>query len=508
MTTSGGFGPDALVQISPPCGQLLGSSLGGTCVFKGIPYAQPPVGELRWQPPQPLQRWSGTRPALAFGPAPMQTLPPRSSLMYQMNHADTDALVMSEDCLYLNVWSPDISAGAGLPVLVWLHGGGNRTGHAGSDLFDGSRLVARGLVVVTVNMRLGALGFLSLPELAAENPLGASGNYGVQDVVAALQWVQSNIAAFGGDPSRVTLAGNSSGAASITHLMAAPAARGLFSAAIGQSASGIFRPEMRMLSQAEAADQGQRAVSTLGSSLAQLRDLPATALLHLPPQGVVIDGRLLTEDSTEVFLAGRQASIPLLAGWNGDEGSLYASAAAAMQVLEEAGSVRAGLEQHYQLTQVDSHVAGQRLLVGDRRFVYPVWRWACTHAQTSGAATWLYEFAQQPPLPEEVPSPADGCAEYGAFHTAELPYVWDNLAARDWAWSDADHALADQIATTWARFAINGNPNGADLPQWSPVQSTGECQLMRFGAPGIQVSVPRSGAFELFDEIHFAQRGN
>ena len=499
---------DTLVQVSAPCGQLLGSRQGDTCVFKGIPYAQPPVGELRWKAPQPLRPWSGLRPALAFGPASVQALPPRHTLMYQMNHADTDALVMSEDCLYLNVWTPELRGDARLPVLVWLHGGGNRTGHAGSDLFDGGRLAARGMLVVTVNMRLGALGFLSLPELAAENPLGASGNQGLQDALAALQWVQANIAAFGGDAGRVTLAGNSSGAASITHLMAAPAANNLFHAAIGQSASGIFRPERRMLTQAEAAEQGQQLVAPLGSSLARLRDLSATAFLHLPPQGVVIDGRLLREDSTDVFLAGRQARIPLLVGWNADEGSLYASVAAARQVLADAGPTAAALERQYQLDSTDTLVGGQRLLVGDRRFTYPVWRWGYTHAQTGGAPTWLYEFAHLPPVPVELPPPADGGAGYGAFHTAELPYTWDNPAARQWAWSEVDQALAEQMADAWARFVISGDPNGDGLPQWQQLSATDDGQLMRFSATSSSISVPRRGAFELFDEIHFAQRGN
>lgn len=507
MSSFAEFTLDGLVKVSPPCGQLIGRRQGDIGVFKGIPYAQPPVGELRWKPPQPMQPWIGLRPALAYGPAAMQALPLRSSLMYQMNHADADALVMSEDCLYLNVWSPDPSADAGLPVLVWLHGGGNRTGHAGSDLFDGTRLASRGMLVVTVNMRLGALGFLSLPELAAEDSLGASGNYGVQDALAALQWVHDNIAAFGGDAGRVTLAGNSSGAANITHLMAAPAARGLFCAAIGQSASGIFRPEVRMLTQVEAAEQGQKAVTALGSSLAQLRDLPATALLGIPPQGVVIDGRLLSEDSTEVFLGGRQARIPLLVGWNADEGSLYASTGVAQQLLDDAGATKPGLEEHYQLTSARTNVIGQRLLIGDQRFVYPVWRWARTHVQTSDAPTWLYEFAKQPPLPDELPPPADGGTGYGAFHTAELPYVWDNLAARGWPWSDADHALADQLAAAWAHFVISADPNGSALPQWNPLQSAGVGQLMRFKSATESVSVPRHEAFGLFDEIHFARRG-
>lgn len=500
-SSASGVDTGDLMRVSTSSGRLVGKRIGDVSVFKGIPYAAPPVGRLRWQPPQPAQPWAGERLAFEFGPAPMQVLPPRSSLMYRVNHDDATALVMSEDCLYLNVWSPDASPGANLPVLFWIHGGANKTGHGGQELFDGSRLAARGLVVVTVNMRLGALGFLSLPALNAEDPFGASGNYGVQDVAAALLWVQENIAGFGGDAAKVTIGGNSAGAATVTHLMALSSTRGLFRAALGQSASGIFRPEGRMLSQVEAAELGLTAVSSLGSSLERLRDLPATAFLEIPPQGVIVDGRLLVEDTMDVFLAGRQAAVPLLVGWNADEGSLFASGA------EERGNclpcsphARAVLEHHYPSAGAEAGMAARRAWIGDKRFTYPVWRWARTHAETTGAPTWAYEFDHPLPLPEGLPLPADGGRDYGAFHTAEVLFTWDNLAMRPWAWRAADHALARQLADCWARFIADTDPNGSGLPTWRTFDALSNTQLMRFGAAIQPGHAARRAAFDVFDE--------
>ena len=503
-TRASGADSEALVRVAVGSGRLIGKKVGAVGVFKGIPYAEPPVGALRWRPPQPKQAWDGCRAAFELGPAPMQVLPARSSLMYRLNHDDARALVMSEDCLYLNVWSPDPSLGANLPVLVWIHGGANKTGHGGQDLFDGSRLAARGMVVVTVNMRLGALGFLSLPALNAEDPLGASGNYGIQDVAAALRWVQENISTFGGDAAKVTVAGNSAGAATVTHLMAAPAARELFRAAIGQSASGVFRPEGRMLNQHEAADIGLAAVSPFGSSLDQLRDLPATAFLNIPPQGVIVDGRLLIEDTTNVFLKGRQATIPLLVGWNAQEGSLFASGADdGFRFTSCPQPARAILERIYPLDSADEALPARRALIGDKRFTYPVWRWARTHTETTSAPTWLYEFNHRLPVPDEVPCPPDGGGDYGAFHTAEVPYTWDNLAMRPWKWSESDHNIAQQMADAWARFVADGNPNGSGLPSWSQFDASCEEHLMRIDVSTKMGRASRRAAFDVFDEIIF-----
>lgn len=493
---------DRLHKLTAPCGNLHGLNLGSVFAFKGIPYAEPPVGMLRWKPPQRLRAWTGDRLAVSPGPAALQELPSRSSLIYRLNNDDARALVMSEDCLYLNVCTPDPSSMARLPVLVWVHGGGNRTGQGAHDLFDATRLAERGIVVVTLNMRLGAMGFLSLPELAAEDALGASGNYGLQDVVAVLGWVQENIAAFGGDAHCVTLGGNSSGAAIVSHLMAATSARGLFHRAIGQSASGVFRHEgLRLTEHAEAARHGASMLSPLGRTLDGLRNLPASAFLHVPPQGVVVDGRLITEDSTDVFLQGRQAHVPLLAGWNADEGSLYATQVAMddLKLQELDSTERSTLGDEYPEAFSNGWSPDRRALVGDRRFVYPVWRWARTHVETCDAPTWVYEFDHQLPLPDDLPPPPDGGLDYGVFHTAELPFTWDNLAMRAWEWRDADHELATRLADAWVRFISRGDPNGRGFPTWPSVATANSEPILSLGSDIKPCSLRRPKAFDVFD---------
>jgi len=498
----GRYAPDAFVRAAADGGDIVGRMDRDIAVFKGIRYAAPPIGALRWRPPQRLPRLTEPQFALAIGPSPIQELPLVASLMYRLNFADTRALVTSEDCLYLNVWSPELSAAAGLPVMVWVHGGANRVGHGGQELFEGHRLAARGVVVVTINMRLGSLGFLSLPELAQEDPDGASGNYGLHDAVAALGWVQENIRAFGGDPAAVTIVGNSAGAAIVNHLMAAPAARGLFRAAIGQSIAGIFRAEGRMTAHDAAADHGRASVASLGRSVAQLRGLSATAFLKIAPQGIVVDGGLLVEDTTDAFLGGRQAPVPLLVGWNEDEGSLFPTPAAADEMMPVAPteSAAALLERTYPSVADADGAAARRLLVGDRRFAYPVWRWARTHAKTSDAPTWLYKFDHRLPLPADLPPPPDGAEGYGTFHSAELPYMWDNLDVRPWAWSDDDRAVAHRLADSWTRFVSDCDPNGGDLPDWDRVDASKDIELMVLGSSPQVAPVPRRDVFELFDE--------
>jgi len=442
-------------------GRLVGEWDTGIAVFRGIPYAEPPVGELRWRPPRPAAGWDGERRAYDFGPAPLQPQPPRDSIMYHTNFADRRALVMSEDCLYLNVWTSD-PAGRGLPVMVWIHGGGNRYGHGGLDLHDGRALARRGLVVVTLNHRLGALGFLAHPELAAEDDLGASGNYGLLDMVAALTWVRENIAAFGGDPDRVTLAGNSAGAAHICHLMASAAARPLFRAAVGQSASGIGRAEGPLPDQSAAQKQGLCWAGEFGDrDITGLRRTSGVELVLKGHFGPVVDGRLLTEPTDDVFASGRQHAVPLLVGSNLDEGSVYTSLDALRRLPVEPGS-----DEVYPVRDAGQARRAVRQFTGESRFTYPVWHWATAHR--ASARTWMYRFTRTPPLPPglDLAAPPDGLPGYGVHHTAELPYVLDNLDQRPWPWSELDHELARTMADAWARFVGTGDPNGGALPAW------------------------------------------
>ncbi len=495
-----------------PAGEWVARPDGAVAVFRGVPFAAPPVGPSRWRPPARPARWGGVRPATEFGPAPVQPQPRRDSVMFQANFADRRALVMSEDCLYLNVWTPDPSPGARLGVLVWLHGGGNRFGYGSQDIHDGRNLARRGLVVVTLNYRLGALGFLAHPELCRESPAGAAGNWALHDIVAALSWVQANIASFGGDPAQVALAGNSAGAALACHLMATPAARGLFARVIGQSSAGLCRPDGPLPTLAAACAAGESFAQSLGAGdLAALRALSAVQLSVGGQFGPVLDGSLLAAETGDVFARGAQAPVPLLAGSNADEGSPYTLPGAAAELAGLAARQPPGsaFRAAYPCGSLAEQRVSARLFTGESRFVWPVWRWALAHASSGLAPVWLYRFAAQPPLPlpgdPGLSAPPDGLPGYGAFHTAELMYIWDNLAQRDWPWTSADHALAEAMSAAWARFAATGDPNGAGQPTWPAFSAKNEAQLLHFAtADPVARAAPmdRLTAMHALDDRH------
>jgi len=460
----------------------LGGDVGplGIARFRGIPFAAPPVGLLRWRPPAPPSGWDGVRRADRFGPAPLQGHPPRRSLMYRANFDEPVPPPMSEDCLYLNVWTPDHSPDARLPVMVWLHGGGNRYGHGSQRIHDGEGLARHGLVVVTLNYRLGALGFLAHPALATVHPMGASGNYALLDVVAALHWVQENIGGLGGDPGRVTLAGNSAGAALITHLMATPRTAGLFGAAIGQSSAGIFRAEGDMPDQEAAQRQGVEFTQPWGHDIETLRDIPAVDLATAGHFPVVVDGALLTRQTEDVYMRGAQHRIPLLVGRNADEGVLYARPAH-VDIVRRLPETAPGLADCYPASDAEQARASARRFVADTRFDYPVWRWALTHAE-HGHPTYLYRFDRTPPLPDQLarlPAP-DGAPGSGSFHTAELPYMSGNLRMLKWPWTDGDRALSAAMVEAWAAFVSSGEPNTRAGPAWPQFGAAHGCE-MRFG---------------------------
>ena len=461
-------------------GKLEGVLEGDIAIFRGIPFGEPPVGPLRWKAPVTASAWSGVRPALDFAPAPLQPTPPTNAVMYRTNFDDGRALRISEDCLYLNVWSPDPSPGADLPVMVWVHGGGNRYGYGSQLIHDGRNLARHGVVIVTLNHRLGSLGFLAHPELSAENENGASGNYGLLDIVAALDWVQENIRAFGGDPSKVTLAGNSAGAAHITHLMASPLAQGRFRAVIGQSASGIYRAEGLTPTLETAQAQGEKYAQDFGGSAEALRRASGIDLIVKGHFGPIVDGYSIPVQTQEMFDQGKQAHVPALLGFNTDEGSVYARRESIPELL----ALLEKIPDHefataYPAASVEEARNSARLFVGESRFTYPVWKWAETHVATSHCPTWLYRFADVPRLPADIAPAPDGIPGYGAYHTAELPFVWDNLALRDWAWTEAEHALAHEVSTAWMNFVTSLNPNSPngvdhDWPEFSGGQAAVE----------------------------------
>jgi para-nitrobenzyl esterase len=464
----------------------------GIHVFRGIPFAAPPVGDLRWRPPQPAVDWDGTRSAGDFGAACMQA-PVFGDMMFRSEGT-------SEDCLYLNVWTPDPSPDEPLPVLVYFYGGGFVAGAGDEPRYDGESMAREGIVAVTLNYRLGVFGFLAHPELTAESPDGASGNYGLMDQTAALRWVQANIAAFGGDPGRVTIAGESAGSSSVSAQMVSPLAEGLFSGAIGESGSIIGTLPPLPLDQAEAAGTGF-AEAAGAASLADLRAIPADSLLAVASrQGMpwftpTFDGYFFTKPPAEVFAAGEQARVPLLLGWNSEEMSYRALLQQNEPTPESFASVVGELygdraDEVLRLYPADTNeevVQAATDLAGDRFIGFSTWRWFDLHRQTGGAPVYLYHYERpRPPLKEEGAteglaggvvrgdtSPAARPPQpRGAVHSAEIEYAMGNLDTHPvYAWTEDDYRVSEVMQAYFANFIQHGDPNGPDLPEW-PVASS------------------------------------
>lgn len=443
-------------------------------VFKGIPYAAPPVGPLRWRPPQAVQPWPGVRPALQFGPDGPQAANPLLRAPSQ-----------SEDCLYLNVWAPEGAAPASLPVMVWFHGGGF-VGGSGSDLrSDGALLAHRNLVVVSFNYRTGLFGFLAHPALSAESPDQVSGNYGLLDQVAALQWVQRNIAAFGGDPTRVTAFGVSAGSASISLLLASPMGQGLFQQAILHS-PGAARPLATLA-------DAQQAGTALGDDIDALRALPAQDLFEKTPllapkvRGLttprvlrpIRDGWLLPEDERPVFKARRLHAMPLLVGSNADEGTLLTKAwpidtlAQYKELLQANFGDAAGKAGRVYPAATDRNVRARVAdLFADTQFNYGTRLLAESMSQLE-PKTWRYLFLRR------RPKQADG-----PHHGEEVSYVFGTIAdaapGETADYESADREVSTAMMQAWAAFAASGNPNAPTLPRWAPYDPAAD-NHMAFG---------------------------
>ncbi|WP_130618695.1 carboxylesterase/lipase family protein [Dyella amyloliquefaciens] len=440
--------------------------------FKGIPYAAPPVDTLRWKPPQPAAAWKGVRTADRFGPRCMQ----RPIYSDQVFHSDG----MGEDCLYLNVWKPAHAGNGKLPVLVYFYGGGFITGDSSEARYDGASLAQRGIVTVTVNYRLDVFGFLALPALAAESPAHATGNYGLLDQVAALRWVQHNIAAFGGDPQQVTIAGESAGSMSVSALMASPLSKGLMQRAIGES--GAVFGQRQPASRASAEQQGAAYMQHVGAhSLADLRAMKADVLLKacgdegVTKFGPSIDGDLLPRTPAAIYEAGAQAHIPLLAGSNsqeqdwhallGDKPPTPANYRAAVQ--REFGANAEEVLRLYPGGDEAEVRASGTALGGDRFMGYPTWRWMHLQYKT-GAPVYYYRFEQP------RPAKRDGSAgpDPGAVHSGEIEYALGNLDGNPiYAWTATDRGVSCVMEGYFANFIKTGNPNGPGLPHWPAVAS-------------------------------------
>lgn len=458
-------------------GPLSGVSDGGIVAFKGIPFAAPPVGDLRWRAPKPVTPWTGVRRADRFGAScPQNIVEERKPWTYEfMAHNET-----SEDCLYLNVWTPAKSAAEKLPVFVWIYGGGFVEGSSAVPVYDGAGLASKGLVVVTVNYRVGVIGFLAHPDLTRESDRNSSGNYGLLDQLAALEWVKRNIAAFGGDPNRVTIAGQSAGAASVHALVASPLAKGLFHRAIAQSGSGIRRLSPRPLAEAEQA--GVKLAEAKGAkSIAELRVKPWQDLQPGMRFGVTVDGWFLPMDAEAAIAAGKHSDVPMITGLTADEGSASRDYGAIpadawrKQIVERFGEDAAVFHRLYPSGNADEARAAQIESARDQGAV-SMYLWAANRQKTSKSPVYTYYWDHAPPGPDS--------ARFAAFHTSEVPYTLHSLSKSNRPWSDADRKVESLMSTYWANFARTGNPNGKGLPAWKAFRADDKVTMRVGAAPG------------------------
>lgn len=473
-------------------GILQGTVTDSLTIFKGIPFAAPPVGDLRWKAPQPAAKWEGVRQATKFAPAPMQGGNPPSG--------------KSEDCLYLNVWTPAKSVQEKIPVLVWIYGGGFSFGSTSEPGYDGAKLAKKGVVLVSIAYRVGQLGFLAHPELSAENPNHVSGNYGLLDQIAGLQWIKKNIAAFGGDPNKVTIFGESAGGISVSMLCASPLAKGLFEGAISES-GGSFGPtrpttypgeNMKTLKQAEM--YGKTFAEKAGvSSIAELRKIDADKL----PSGwgmgggwPIVDGYVIPDDQHKLYEAGKYNDVPVLIGYNSDEGASFSREKTPEEYI-------AGVKARYGKFAdelIKAYPAGKndvpktaRDLMRDAAFGWQTWSWARLQSETGKSKVFYYYFDQHPDFPKDSP-----WAGHGSPHGQEVAYVFNHINPDDPQTTKTDLLISDAMATYWTNFAKYGNPNGKGLPEW-PAFSDVNPEVMYFSQTPHLGPVPSAESLEVLD---------
>jgi para-nitrobenzyl esterase len=464
----------------------------GIQTYFGVPFAKPPVGELRWRAPQPADPWEGIKETKTFGPRPMQTM--------VFGDMKSRSAGLSEDCLYLNIWTPAKRDTQGLPVLVYFYGGGNVAGDASEPRYDGESMAKKGMVVVTTNYRLNIFGFLAHPELSAEAPYKASGNYGVLDQQAALAWVQKNIAAFGGDPEKVTIAGESAGSIGVSVQMASPLSKDLIAGAIGESGAGI-NPTLAPVSLEEAEKTGAEFVKNAGlSGIAELRKLPARDIYEIYNESkrfgfpMVIDGYFLPKSLPEIFEAREQAQVPLLLGWNSAEIPGTAFMQGLPYTPENFGKkVKETYPDTYEkVLALYPHASSKEVeysataLASDRFIAYSTWKWFDLHRKNSDQPVYRYLYSKlRPPLVDhdlasglaggtvkkddnapKIPEPI------GAPHACEIEYCMGNLhLVTDYAWTEDDYKVSETMQTYFANFIKTGDPNGEGLPEWPAAEA-------------------------------------
>ncbi|WP_077348140.1 carboxylesterase/lipase family protein [Algoriphagus sp. A40] len=432
-------------------------SSGLVKIFKGIPFAAPPLGELRWKAPQPVAAWEGVKACTENPAAPMQK-PPVPFFAWSAEFL-IPAEPISEDCLYLNVWTAAEKADEKRPVMVWIYGGGFNSGGNTVPLYDGEDLAKAGIVVVNLNYRVGMLGFLAHPELTAESPDQTSGNYGILDQIAALEWVKRNIAAFGGDPENVTIAGQSAGAFSVNALVVSPKAKGLFHKAIAQS-GGMFNRGSGLVSGLQGAEErGKQLTDTLGISLGELRKIPADSLLKIQGRfGPVVDGKILPS-VRQAFEEGKFSDVPLLTGWNADDrvsGNQPNTPEEFKANAKKQYGGRAG--EYLQLFPAGNEVELEETLktIGVLGFGFQNYTWARMQSEKGQDKAYVYYFTRVPP----------GEPNYGAFHSAEFSYAFHTLRNWNRPFEQADYALEKTMSSYWVNFVKTGNPNGEGIPEW------------------------------------------
>ncbi len=479
-------------QVKVEQGILQGTIQDSLTIFRGIPFAAPPVGDLRWKAPQPVEKWDSVRPATEFAPAPMQGGNPPSG--------------KSEDCLYLNVWTPAKSAKEKIPVMVYIYGGGFSGGYTSDPWISGEKLAKKGVVLVSVAYRVNQFGFLAHAGLSAENPNHVSGNYGLLDQIAALQWVKKNIAAFGGDPDKVTIFGESAGAISVSMLCASPLAKGLFSGAISQS-GGSFGPtrpitypgeNMKTLAQAEI--EGETFLQKAGvSSIEELRKVDADKLptgFGMPGGWPIVDGYVILDDQYKLYEAGNYNDIPVLIGYNSDEGASFTWVKSTEDfiagVKARYGNFADTLLKAYPL---DSGKIGKtaRDLSRDAAFGWQTWSWARLQSETGKSKVFLYYFDQHPDYPKD--SPRYG---YGSPHAQDVSYVFQHLDTSNPETTKSDLDISEAMATYWTNFAKYGDPNSEGVPEW-PTFSDASPEVMHFRQTPQVGPVPSTESLKVLD---------
>jgi para-nitrobenzyl esterase len=474
-------------------GKIEGYAKDGINVFMGVPFAAPPILELRWKPPQPVVKWKGVRKCLTPPPSAMQDKPAPFMMWSKEFMAPEEPL--SEDCLYLNIWSPSVNKRSRLPVIVWIHGGAFTGGSGTVPLYDGTEIAKNGVVFITINYRLGIFGFLALPDLSAESPMGTSGNYGILDQIEALRWISRNIEHFGGNPGNVTIAGQSAGSFSVNALMVSPLAKGLFHRAIGES-GGMFATSGGIVTNLKSAEEaGLKYSSHAGvSSLKDLRLMPAPELMKIQGRwGITIDNKVI-HSAREAFESGMQNDVPLLTGSNADEGIMFGQPQNA-EIFRANASKTYGerAEEFLSLFPAgnDQEAAQSQKIISQMYFGWQNYFWAKTQAVNGKNKSWLYFFKRVPP----------GEPNYGAFHSAEFGYVLKTLKFWNRPFKEWDYQLSEIMSSYWVNFARSGDPNCEGLPLW-PSFDPQRPVVIQFGDEVKPVDLPYRKQLGFFDSIN------